>query len=72
LVLCELVPAVICSGFGKTEGSDLQLQDSAPDAAFSQAAGEALQKKTDVMEKQILSRAARRGAAATGSASCGG
>ena len=55
-MLCELVPAVICSGFGKTEGSDLQLQDSAPDAAFSQAAGEALQKKTDVMEKQILSR----------------
>ena len=53
LVLCELVPAVICSGFGKTEGGDVQLQDSAPDAAFSQAAGEALQKKTDVMEKQI-------------------
>jgi hypothetical protein len=23
-VLCELVPAVICSGFGKTEGGDVQ------------------------------------------------
>ena len=38
LVLCELVPAVICSGFGQTEGGDLQLQDSAHDDAFSQSA----------------------------------